>query len=115
MSAGMTLRRRWALNSSISVTLGGSLRSCDQPVPRGANVGKQLHGLRGYAMRGPRIHAEPSATDGRIAQEGDVVTAMRRVDRGCKTGLLGNQARDRKALAVRELCDRGPGCRGGLS
>ncbi len=66
-----------------------SRRRRDQPVTRGRDVGEQFHGLRGDDVHGLRIGVVPAAADRRIVQERDLVAAMRRVDGGCKAGLIG--------------------------
>src|SRR5216683_3299632 len=96
----MTLRRLRALTSSMSVSLGGSRGSRDQPVTRGDGVGKQFDGFRGYNVDRPGIR---------------VMASMRRIDRGCETCLFGDQAGDCEASDLRNDVVKEPiGIAGGL-
>src|SRR5258708_4871856 len=97
----MTLRRRWALNSSMPLSFETSRRRGDQPVPRSRDVGEQFHGLCREGLEGLGVGVAPGAADGRIAQNGDVVAAMRRVDRGCRDRLIGDQPATPKTAGSR--------------
>src|SRR5690349_3715113 len=100
-STGIALRRRRALNSSIAMPLAGWLRCRDQPATRRTNVGEQFDRLGGQKMHRPRVGVGPAAADRCIAQESDVMSALRRVDGGRKTSLVGAETGERKARAVR--------------
>src|SRR5713226_8354476 len=93
----MTLRRRRALSSSISMPFEGSRRSRYQPVARRGDVGKQFNGSRRQDMNGLRIRLAPAAAYGRIAEECYARASMRGIDCGCETCFFGNKAGDCKA------------------
>ena len=102
ISTGITLRRRRALTSSISMPFESSLRRRNQPVAGVARRRQTIPSLS-WSGRGPPA---PSASGrprlaGCIAQKCDVMTAMRRIDRGRQTSLFGDEAGDRKASDLR--------------